>query len=130
MAPPSAAGLSGPGIAGTAAGKLGSFTLPGYGSDTPWLPAATLTELRVTAGTRLEVRLVDGSLIATWQAVYAAATDTGGSSVRGLGQREIETPGLASITLDPMPAGSWVVMVHLRFATGGDAAYYWFVTAS
>jgi hypothetical protein len=118
-------------LAGTEApGTLGSWTLDGQGSDSPWLPAAALAEVEVGPGP-LMVRPVDGASIGAWSAHRAPASDPSGRALTGLGGREEDTPALDAVALDPLPAGRWVVAVRLNRADGrGDATFYWLLAAT
>jgi hypothetical protein len=112
-----------------APGALGSWTLDGQGSDSPWLPAAGLAEVTTGSG-RVTVRLADGVPIGAWSAQAAPATEPGGQIVTSLGGRDESEPALDAVALGPLPPGRWVVAVRLDRADGrGDATFYWLVAA-
>ncbi len=122
---PPAALLAGTQQAAPPGGTLGSWALAGGGSDSPWLPATSLTEVRSVAGARLVVRLADGTRIGFWQALYARADDKAGAEATGLGGREIQLPAIDEVTPDALGPGDWVLSVRLGLAEGGSATYYW-----
>jgi hypothetical protein len=122
---PPAALLSGTQQTTPAGGALGSWALAGGGSDSPWLPAASLPEVRSLAGARLVVSFADGTRITFWQALYARADDTTASETTGLGGRDLERPLLDEVIPDALGPGDWVLSVRLGLAGGGSASYYW-----
>lgn len=110
-------------------GTLGSYTMDGSGSDTPWQPFGGLPGIEVAARASLVVAFADGAPIGGWVAQLAAADDPMGADLTGLGGVE---QGLEaeSVTIGPMPAGRWVLAVRLFRADGrGDGITYWAITA-
>ena len=102
-------------------GAIGGYVFGTSSSSAPWLPATALSPVTVAAGTTLAVELDDRATIASWGARYAAASDTTGDRLRGLG----EAPG-PPIEFAAPPAGTWVVSVVITYGGGlGDGAYYW-----
>jgi hypothetical protein len=100
--------------------QLGSFTWGEGGSDSPWLPGASID---VAAGERLTVTLADGMGVADWTARRVQAGTSNGTGAVGLGE------GLAPISFPAPPAGAWSVQIVVRFAADlGSATYYWQVT--
>jgi len=100
------------------AGKLGSYTWGGGGSDSPWLPGSLLT---VGAAEPLTVTFDRPSVVTDWSAARAAGTTTDGSGAVAVGSAEGEP-----IRFIAPDAGRWTVQVQVRFGTGSDtAAYYW-----
>lgn len=113
---------------GEVTGDLGSATLDGMGSDSPWLPFDTVPAVTLAAGDVLTIRFADGADIGAWSAGIAAAEDRTGDAVSGVGGRD-EGPPAESITVGPLPAGRWVLAVSLSRADGrGSGMTYWAVT--
>jgi hypothetical protein len=122
-----AAVLIGP--AAVSPGVLGSWTLDGEGSDSPWLPPAALTEVGVDAA-GLTVRFAGDVEIGAWSARAAPVSDPAGEAAFSVGGRDGDHPALNSVTLDPLPPGRWVLAVRLDRADGrGDATFYWLVAS-
>ncbi len=118
------------GDGGPVTGALGSWTFENDGSDSPWLPAAALSEIQAAPGARLTVQLAGGEPIGTWSAQVAPAADTSGERPSGAGGRDEAEPPLASVALETLPAGRWVLAVRLQLADGrGDATWYWLVSS-
>ena len=124
LAPPAAVLLV---DSAAAPGALGSWTLDGQGSDSPWLPAAALAEVAI-GPSPLFVRFADGVRIGAWTARAATASDVAGDMAGALGGREEAVPALASLEFGPPPPGRWVISVRLDRSDGrGDATFYWLV---
>ncbi len=122
--PPGGILTAGAGPDGSTEGTLGSWTLDGFASDAPWLPTGSVAEATLQVGTRTTVGFGDRTPIGAWSASLATIEDVTGESRRGVGSGE--AAGSPSITLAPLPAGSWVLAVTLRRADDrGDATYYW-----
>lgn len=114
---------------GSIQGTLGSYALDGRGADGPWLPYSTLPSVTVATNGTLAVRFHDGSAIGDWTASIATASDTGGSTTVGV-QGTGPSNDRSTISLGPLPAGSWVLQVRLFREDGrGDGATYWAVSA-
>ncbi|MEK6721058.1 MAG: hypothetical protein AABZ33_10370 [Chloroflexota bacterium] len=110
----------------SAAGRLGSWTIDGAGSDSPWIPAPALGSVEADSGSILGVAFEDGAPIGSWQASYAAVADTAGIGPMPAGGREGDAPALGRVTLEALPIGTWVVSIRLFRADGrGDATFYW-----
>ena len=98
-------------------GQLGSYTWSETGSDSPWLPGASVA---VGVGERLTVGLVPTGATASWRARYVPATQDSAAGAVSLG----EGPGAPEFTTPP--AGTWTVEVQVEFPAGiGSASYYW-----
>ena len=124
---PPAAVLAGGG--GPVIGALGSWTFENNGSDSPWLPAASLSEITVIPGARLTVHLDGGEPVGTWSAQVAAASDTRGEWPSSAGGRDEAEPPLSEVVLDALLPGRWVLAVRLELTDGrGDATWYWLVS--
>jgi hypothetical protein len=110
------------------AGYLGSYEIDGHGSDGPWVPYDSLSHVVVGSQDTLTIRFVDGTDIGEADAVIAAASDTTGSSPRAV---PVGPGGNAtSVTVGPLPAGTWVLSVRLFRADGrGDGTTYWAITS-
>ena len=103
------------------AGSLGSFTWGDGGSDSPWLPGASIT---VGAGESLTVRLPDDAPVQDWIAKRVAAGTLDGAGAISLGNG-----AAAPITFRAPAPGAWSVQVDVTFGDDlGSAAYYWAVT--
>lgn len=101
-------------------GQLGTFTWGDGGSDSPWLPGASVS---AASGERLGVTVAGGVAVASWSArrVIAGTSDGTGAVALGSG------PGPAAF--EAPPAGAWSVGVTLDFADNlGSATYYWAIT--
>jgi hypothetical protein len=110
-------------------GTLGSWTLDGRGSDSPWLPASALPERAITTPAAIVVRFVGSAQIGAWLARAAPASDPEGGLGIGIGGRDEGAPPLNAVTLDPIRSGRWVVAVRLDRADGrGDATFYWLLS--
>jgi hypothetical protein len=126
-APPPQAEILGTGT--VFAGYLGSYDIDGRGSDGPWLPFDSLSNVHVGSQDTLTIRFVDGSDIGEAVAVAAAAADTTGSSPQAVPV----APGgnAASVSVGPLPVGKWVLSVRLFRADGrGDGTTYWAMTVA
>ncbi len=113
----SLAGLAGLAAGTSAAGRLGSYTWAGGGTDAPWIVAPE--SLEAAPGAPLTASF--GSLVPeTWTAAWARVADglagdpTGGSAGSG-----IVTVGV------PSAAGDWSLSVTAWFGQGANATYYW-----
>jgi hypothetical protein len=125
-APPTATMAVG---ASTYPGEVGSYSLPGGGSDGPWLGARSLdTTVIASIDDVLVVALADAT-IDRWSAVYAAAADQRPTMPSLLAASQLAR-GSSEIEIPAPPAGDWVVMVGLEYATGGSGAYYWHVAVT
>ena len=103
------------------AGSLGSFTWGDGGSDSPWLPGASIT---VGAGESLTVRLPDDAPVQDWVAKRVAA-----GTLDGAGAISLANGAAAPITFRAPAPGAWSVQVDVTFGDDlGSAAYYWAVT--
>ncbi len=113
-------------------GELGSYSLPTGGSDGPWLPAAALGKTVVASVHDVLVVSILGAEGTTWRAVYAAADEpeTASPVVLATSGGPAGADGPAGIEVPAPPAGDWVVMVDVHFATGGSGAYYWHVAVT
>lgn len=100
-------------------GALGSYVWDGAGSDAGWLvpPAAR----GVRARGPYAVLVVPPLPVDRWEAAWARVDgDTAGDptgSASGTGG-PVSVPG-------PGAAGTWSLMVEVRFADGNHAAWYW-----
>lgn len=113
---------------GSVQGTLGTYSIDGRGSDAPWLPFSSLPGVSVAAGELLTIRFVDGVEIGQWQVLLAPASDTGGLATRDAEGGTLG-PFADSLTVGPLPAGSWVLQARLiRADERGDGLTYWAVT--
>ena len=113
----------------SAAGTLGTWTLRGAGSDSPWLPATAVMGLAAGTGDRLAVRFDDGTAIGSWAAVVVPADDPTGLDATTLAARTATDPPVAIVDLPAPPPGRWVFQVRLDLADGtGQAFYSWGLT--
>ena len=97
--------------------QLGTYTWRETGSDSPWLPGASIA---IGAGEPLTVTLEPAIGIESWRArlVPAAADGPAGAVVLGQGSGPL-------VFAAPAP-GAWTVEVAVVFAdTLGDASYFW-----
>jgi hypothetical protein len=106
-----------------AAGALGSYVWDGAGSDAPWLVPPASVSLRARGP--YAVTVVPPLPVDRWEAAWArvdggAAGDPEGTVSGGAGP--VSVPG-------PPAAGTWSLMVEIRFAGGNHAAWYWRVDA-
>ncbi len=109
--------------------EVGSYTIDGFGSDSPWLPASSLEQiLTVHVGSELRIRLDGDQSIEQWSVSAARAEDTHADGLIGLGDGDA-APQAGAIVVGAPPAGDWVVMASVRFA-GGSGAYYWHVVVT
>ncbi len=111
----------------TVIGTLGTFTMDGSGSDAPWLPYDTLSQVRLGPRDTVKVAFVDGAAIGDWSAVVARSDDVGGATPRG-----VDGPGLVpdnkAVALGPLPVGRWVLEVRVFRADGrGNGLTFWAV---
>jgi hypothetical protein len=98
-------------------GQLGSFTWGDGGSDSPWLPGASV---RVATGESLTVTLERDLPVVEWTASRVAAGVRDGIGAVALGA------GQDRIAFAAPEAGSWSVQVNVRFPDDlGSATYYW-----
>jgi len=98
-------------------GQLGTYIWGEGGSDSPWLPGASIA---VGSGEPLSVTLQSQVAVATWRArsVPSSADGPDGASLLGEGTGDPEFGAPAT--------GSWTVEVHVVFGGGvGDASYFW-----
>jgi hypothetical protein len=103
-------------------GEVGGFDFERYTQSAPWLPATALERIDVAAGSDLRVRLDDRATVAEWSASYAAADDSSGSVLMGLGS------GGPTAGFGAPPPGDWVVSVNVVYGDGaGSGSYYWHV---
>ncbi len=101
-------------------GRLGSYTWQGGGSDSPWLPGASIA---AAVGEPMTLTLGSGVGVASWTASRVEAGTADGIGAIGLGSG---TDAIAFVA--PAP-GAWSVQVAIRFADDlGSAAYYWQLT--
>lgn len=105
-------------------GQLGSFMWGGAGSDSPWLPGATI---HVGTGERLTMALADGVTTTAWSARRTRADHIASPEPLPMA----EAAGGPVSFLVP-PPGLWSVEVTVRFSgdQGGSASYYWLVTVT
>src|SRR5262245_8586370 len=97
-------------------GQLGTYSWADGGSDSPWLPGATIS---VGAGEPLTVVFDPAISIETWQARSVPWTASGPAGATDLGT------GSGDPTFAAPGAGSWTVEVHVAFGDGaGDASYF------
>lgn len=98
-------------------GQLGTYVWGDGGSDSPWLPGATIA---VGAGEPLIVTFPSSAAVATWRARSVPSTADGPAGASVLGE------GTGSPAFGAPAAGSWTVEVHVVFDGGvGDASYFW-----
>lgn len=98
-------------------GQLGTYVWGDGGSDSPWLPGASLA---VGAGEPLTVTFRSSAAVATWRARSVPSTADGPAGASVLGE------GAGSPTFRAPASGSWTVEVHVIFDGGvGDASYFW-----
>jgi hypothetical protein len=98
-------------------GQLGSYTWNGQGSDSPWLPGSPI---RVGAGEPLAVTIAGQPAIDDWTVQRVAGGATGGAGAVAMGSGQDAPIGFVAPA-----AGSWSILVDVRFPGGSDAAYYW-----
>ena len=98
-------------------GQLGSYTWNGNGSDSPWLQGSPS---RVGAGEPLTVTIAGEPAIGDWTVQRVPGGATGGSSAVSMGSGQDAPIGFVAPA-----AGSWSILVDVRFPDGSDAAYYW-----
>ena len=107
-------------------GRLGSFTYCDTAGDA--LPPRAENLAPVALGDPpaigLSVPLSEGFV--AFRAGYWPASEWQGDEIR-LASGESQLP-VAEAEFDGPPNGDWMLAVHLTFASGGDAAYYWHVT--
>jgi hypothetical protein len=97
--------------------QLGTYVWGGQGSDSPWLPGASIA---VGVGEPLTVALRPAADIDAWTARIVRADSSGPEGATSLGAGA-GTPRFAAPT-----RGAWTLEVHLVFADGaGDASYFW-----
>ena len=109
-------------------GRLGSYTLDGTGSDTPWLPFDVLPMVTLKPDSRPEIRFDYIGPVTTWAASIAAEDDRLANQATQLADGH-EAPGAASVTLPPIPPGRWVLAVSLERSDGrGGGMIYWAIT--
>jgi hypothetical protein len=98
-------------------GQLGTYTWGDGGSDSPWLPGASIA---VGAGEPLSVTLQPRIAVATWRARSVPSSADGPDGASLLGE------GAGQPTFAAPAAGSWTVAIHVVFDGGaGDASYFW-----
>lgn len=106
-------------------GEVGSYTIDGFGSDGPWLPASSLVQtVTVNVGDRLRIRLDGSPALGQWSVAAARADDTRATGLIGLGDGDAAPRD--GVVVPAPPPGDWVVMASLSFE-GGSGAYYWHV---
>ncbi|MEZ0241121.1 MAG: hypothetical protein ACAH65_10015 [Chloroflexota bacterium] len=99
------------------AGQLGSYAWRDGGSDSPWLPGATIA---VGAGEPLTVTVDDGVPVAAWTARRVPVGTSNGVGAIALGA------GSGAVAFVAPDAGSWSIQVDIQFGDDlGSAAYYW-----
>lgn len=97
--------------------QLGTYTWRESGSDSPWLPGASIA---IGVGEPLTVTLVPSIEIASWRARLVPATADGPAGAVVLGQ------GSGPLVFAAPAPGAWTVEVAVVFADGlGDASYFW-----
>jgi len=107
--------------AGVSVGALGSFSFRETGQSAPWLPG---TPVALPAGAAVEVGLAPDLPVDSWTASVVPSTDLQDTSAVALGE------GTGPIRFEAPAAGSWSVMVAVRFGDGlGSASYFWALTA-
>jgi hypothetical protein len=125
-ADPPAAAMSVQGDAAVLQGRLGSYSYNQFASDAPWLPARILPLVKARKGATLIVRFPDGTSIAGWSAVYAAATDESGVVLHTLSVSVEGADEIPEVSLMLPPVGDWVLAVGLGYpANLGTGYYYW-----
>jgi hypothetical protein len=99
------------------AGRLGSYTWDGGGSDSPWLPG---NPIAVGAGEPLTARVATDLVhVASWMARIAPARATSDEGAAPLAE------GSGPIAFDAPAAGAWTIQLAVRFVGGGSATYAW-----
>ncbi len=102
-----------------AMGALGSYVWDGAGSDAPWLVPPASAGVRARGP--YAVRVVPPLPVDRWEAAWArvdgvTAGDPEGTASGDAGPVSVPGPG---------GAGTWSLMVEVRFASGNHAAWYW-----
>ena len=108
-------------------GQPGSWSLPGGGSDGPWLPATALAgTVAVPVGATLEVA-IEGAAAESWTAAYAEPSESSPEPI-ALGNSAEPGPG-PTIAFAAPPPGDWVVQVAVELVDdGGTVAWFWHVS--
>ena len=99
------------------AAQLGTYTWGESGADSPWLPGSRIS---VGRGEPLAIAFDRPIGVARWTADYVPAFATDGSGAASLGR------GGGPPLFPAPPAGSWTLVVTVRFAgDAGEARYFW-----
>ncbi len=102
-------------------GALGSFSFRETGQSAPWLAG---TPIALPEAAPIEVDLDPALPVDSWTAAAVPSTKLQEIAAVSLGE------GTGPIRFDGPAAGSWSVMVAVRFGDGlGSASYFWAVTA-
>jgi hypothetical protein len=126
VAPP-AAQIEPPDGSQPIAGRLGSFTYCDLAVDALPPRAASLAALALGEPARIVVSVPDrGRGFISYRAGYWPASEWQGDEV-ALTSAATAAP-LATTEFAGPPTGDWMLAVHLTFASGGSALYYWQVT--
>jgi len=102
-----------------ARGELGSYVWDGAGSDSPWLVPPEAAGVRVRGP--YAVTVVPPLVVERWEAAWARVGRDGAGDPEGAVTGDggpVAVPG-------PGAAGTWSLMVDIRFAGGNHAAWYW-----
>jgi len=102
-----------------APGALGSYVWDGAGSDAPWLVPPASAGVRARGP--YAVTVVPPLPIDRWEAAWARIEGDVVGSPEGAasgGEGRVSVPG-------PGAAGTWSLVVDIRFAGGNHAAWYW-----
>jgi hypothetical protein len=108
-------------------GRLGSFTYCDLAVDALPPRAQTLTAVALGDPARIVLSVAGGSEgFVTYGAGYWPASEWQGDEV-ALTSAATAAPLVTAEFAGP-PTGDWMLVVHLTFASGGSALYYWHVT--
>ena len=107
-------------------GNVGSFTYCNLAADALPPRAQNVDAVALGSSGTVILSVPAGEGFVAFRAAYWAASEwqgdeislDSGSSSEPAKQAEVDAP----------PAGDWMLAVHLTFASGGNAVYYWHVT--
>lgn len=102
-----------------ARGDLGSYVWDGAGSDSPWLVPPEAAGVRARGP--YAVTVVPPLVIERWEAAWARVGSNGAGDPEGA----VTGDGAPVAVPGPAAAGTWSLMVDIRFAGGNHAAWYW-----
>ncbi len=109
------------------AGRLGSFTYCDLAVDALPPRAESMTAVALGDSARIVLSVPDrGEGFISYRAGYWLASKWQGDEV-ALTSAATAAP-LATTEFAGPPTGDWMLAIHLTFASGGSALYYWHVT--